>query len=378
MLDLFFVPQKPATQEIPAESKKLESPELSKPEEKILTAELKKEEEKVEEKPIPTVIHEEKKAEPVVEKPTEQKEVSQKEITPQLPQPLPKEEVKNAPTEAASTIPKVEPVQVAPKPTTEQAHIPAEVANTINAAQPIAVATEVPSEKKVEEQKAIPEPEPLPKNPEEEDDNVLVESPSEEKKDIEAPKVRFALLEKLFSLLNCAEINPVLAGYFAKAMQVLLDKRKLDIMQYIFLYKEHIINILKHSYNKSIAETLNKILSNEDRYMTGTSGEEFINEKQEILKLMIEKMRPNNSIEDITNNCFILCILVDTKQQLPFFMKEETLKEVFKIATSQHPMSLRAGLTYLTTLNRLKNAAGPPQPASQQFNFLGMNPAPRI
>jgi F0F1-type ATP synthase delta subunit len=191
--------------------------------------------------------------------------------------------------------------------------------------------------------------------------------------------MRYALLEKLLSLLNCSEINPVLAGYFAKAMQVLLEKRKLDIMQYIFQYKEHILNILKHSYNKSIAEILSKILSNEDKYLTGITGEEYSKEKQEILRLMIEKMSPNNSIEDITNNCFILCTLVDTKQQMQFFMSDEILKKVFSIATSQHPMSLRAGLTYFITLNRLKNASPPSQAPSGQFNFLGMyGPPPSI
>lgn len=215
------------------------------------------------------------------------------------------------------------------------------------------------------------ENEPSPNIPEE--DDVIVESPGEEKKEVEPANMKYALLEKLLSLLDCPEINPVLAGYFAKTMQVLLDKRKLEIMQYVFKYKQHMLNILKHSYNKSIAEILSKILSSEDKYLTGITGEEFATEKEEILKLMIEKMRPSNSIEEITNNCFILCTLVDTKQHMNFFMSEAILKEVFNIARSQHPMSLRAGLTFFITLNRLKNSA-PPQPASGQFNFLGIAP----
>lgn len=332
-------------------------------------------------KPVPLAepsksVPEEVKQVPPVE-PAKEKSVLQ-EAKPV--QPIEPAKEKSVPQEA-KPVPPVEPEKEKSVPQEAKPVLPAEPAKEKSVPEEVkAIPTppEVrpPTPAVAEPKKEEPEGEPSPNIQDDDGDNVIQEEQEEDKKEVDAPKMRFALLEKLLSLLNCPEINPVLAGYFAKAMQVLLEKRKLEIMQYIFLYREHMLNILKHSYNKSIAEILSKILSNEDKYLTGITGEEFTKEKQDILKLMIEKMSSINSIEDITNNCFILCTLVDTKQQMSFFMSDEILKRVFSIATSQHPMSLRAGLTYFITLNRLKNASPPSQSPSGQFNFLGMSAPP--
>lgn len=184
-----------------------------------------------------------------------------------------------------------------------------------------------------------------------------VEVPKEEKK-IEIPFTRNALMEKLFSVMNCSEINPILAGYFTQAMQFLMDKRKLDVMQYIFYFREHAHDLVKHSYNKSISEIVCRILTVEDIGIQVDTGEEFLEEKQEIMKLMIQKMTSNNSIEDIINNSFVLCTVIDSKK---IMMKEETMREIYEIAKMPNPLSLRGGLTVFITLNRLK-IPEPPDP----------------
>jgi hypothetical protein len=164
-------------------------------------------------------------------------------------------------------------------------------------------------------------------------------------------------------------VNPVLAGYFCKVMQVIIEKRKLDLMDYMFTYREHIYNVLKHSYNKSVADVLSKILSNEDKFITGTTGEEYSTEKKEVLEKMISRMEPTNTIEDITNNCFILCNLVDTKQHLSYFLSPDVVRKIYQIGTSGHPMSLRACLTFFMTMIRTKlSAASAPTP-TDTFGF---------
>ena len=223
-------------------------------------------------------------------------------------------------------------------------------------------------------QPSIP-PDPVSHPKEEDEDQVLAESPKEEDKqdeDGEARKPRFVLMEKLLSFLRpSTEVNAVLAGYFAKVLLCFLEKRKLDFLTYIFDFPEHVDNFIKHSYSKSISEIISKILSNEDKFLVDMTGDEFIPERHAILQKMIRKMEPSNSIEEITNNCFILCTLLDTKQQLGFFLKEEVLKSIFDIALSPHPMSLRAGLTFFITLNRLRSTPGPG--INEQFNLLGTN-----
>lgn len=219
------------------------------------------------------------------------------------------------------------------------------------------------------EEEVKEQPEAVPKM--EDDADVLQEE------DKSATKgTRYGLLEKLFSFVNTSnEVNPVLAGYFFKVLQVIIEKRKLDLLEYIFTFREHIYNILKHSYNKSIADVLSKILSNEDKFITGTTGEEYSAEKRSVLDKMVGKMEPSNSIEDITNNCFILCNLVDTKQHLDYFLNPDVIKRIYNIGTTGHPMSLRACLTFFMTTIRTKISASTPNTAVDTFGFGG---APRI
>lgn len=193
---------------------------------------------------------------------------------------------------------------------------------------------------------------PKPEDQADDEDNVIQEEPSEEKN---VPKGRYGLLEKLLSFLSAdSEINPVLAGYFSRVMQAIIEKRKLNLLEYIFLYKEHMSNLVKHSYNKSISDVLNKILSNEDKFITGTTGEEFVSEKQNLLSEMIKKMEPNNTGDDIINNCSILCALIDAKQYLDYLLSKEVIDTIFRLSTSGNPMSLRAGLTLIIVAIRTK------------------------
>lgn len=201
----------------------------------------------------------------------------------------------------------------------------------------------------------------------EEEDNVIQEEQPEEKA---APKGRFGLLEKLLSFVaQDKEANPVLAGYFCKVMMVIIEKRKIDLLDYIFTYREHIYNILKHGYNKSVADVLSKILSNEDKFITGATGEEYEIEKREVLDKMISKMEPTNTVEDITNNCFILCNLVDNKQHLSYFLNPDVIKRIYQIGVSGHPMSLRACLTFFMTMIRTKLSASSQQNPADTFGF---------
>jgi hypothetical protein len=84
----------------------------------------------------------------------------------------------------------------------------------------------------------------------------------------------------------------VLAGYFLKIFEVLLERRQIDLLGYLFSFKEHVHKIIHHTYDKSIAEALKKTVSNEDRYFAGTGGDEFLYEKMEVIDQLIDQLDP--------------------------------------------------------------------------------------
>eukprot|EP01022_Parablepharisma_sp_SALTPOND_P016087 TRINITY_DN231_c0_g1_i1.p3 TRINITY_DN231_c0_g1~~TRINITY_DN231_c0_g1_i1.p3 ORF type:complete len:960 (-),score=155.17 TRINITY_DN231_c0_g1_i1:21091-23970(-) len=370
IIDQFFVETKPASplespnkeEVVEAASTQAGKEEVASPEpkEEVPATEEKKEEvPTTEEKKEEAPVTEEKKEEaPATENPTEEK----------------KEEVPT--TENSTEEKKEEPVDepalpiAAPEEAEKQ---PEEVTKPAETAPPEVEKTEE-APKTSEEHKEVTEtsPEKSSEDPQpvEDYEEVLHETPSMEKKS-SAHKSRYTLLEKLLSFLSGpVPINPVLAGYFGKVLMSIMEKRKSDLLEYLFHFEGHMDNIIKHSYNKSIAEVLGKLVSNDDRFGFTSGVDEFTEDKKKVLEKMVNKMAPENTPEEITNNCYILCTMIDSKQQLEYFMSEETLKKIFGYAASSNPMALRAALTYLIILYRLKAA---PAPAPEPAIFLGFS-----
>eukprot|EP00826_Nyctotherus_ovalis_P060834 TRINITY_DN8588_c0_g2_i11.p1 TRINITY_DN8588_c0_g2~~TRINITY_DN8588_c0_g2_i11.p1 ORF type:complete len:230 (+),score=81.08 TRINITY_DN8588_c0_g2_i11:1298-1987(+) len=121
--------------------------------------------------------------------------------------------------------------------------------------------------------------------------------------------------------------------------------------------------MITHSYNKSIADLLGRMLVNDDQYEGAV--EEYGPQKREILDRLIDKMDPENTAGDITNNCYILCVLVDSKQLIDYFTDAEVLNKLFKLAASPNPISLRGVLTIMIILNRQKIP-------TESSGFMGM------
>jgi chemotaxis protein histidine kinase CheA len=183
----------------------------------------------------------------------------------------------------------------------------------------------------------------------EECEDVLQETPKKE-------EARYSLLEKLLSLLASPEpINNVLAGYFSKVFTAILEKHKYDLLEYFLRFPEHLDNIIKHSYNKSIADLLGKMLVNDEQYDSPSVPEEFGTQKRDIITRLIDKLDSKNSTDGITNCCYILCNLVDSKQYSAYFLSEPVLVMLFKLAESPNPISLRGVLTLMIILNRQKS-----------------------
>lgn len=167
------------------------------------------------------------------------------------------------------------------------------------------------------------------------------------------PGHRLPLLEHFLSLLKEPVVNPVLSGYFLKIIEVFMERKQLDFLSYIFGFKEHIDRLLHHIYDRHIADTIKKIISNEDRYFAGTTGNEFLYNKMLVIDHLIDQLDPANSAESIENSAYILCELIKGKQHLEYFNDEKVLKRVFAAVTSGSFPSSCAGIDYLNELLKL-------------------------
>jgi hypothetical protein len=162
-------------------------------------------------------------------------------------------------------------------------------------------------------------------------------------------KPYYFLLEKLLSLLAEAEpLNPVLAGYFAKVMFALIEADSEKLEKYLFQYELHVNNFIRHSYNKSIAEVIARLLA------VNNNKDELLKEKQGMLSKVIEKLASENSSEAIVNTGYTLCILADGKHHLEYLLSLEALTKLFHYAKSGNPFSLRSVLTFFMVLYRTK------------------------
>lgn len=71
-------------------------------------------------------------------------------------------------------------------------------------------------------------------------------------------------MDRLFKFIRTKDIplNPVLAGYFAKLVTLLINRKQKNLIPYVFRPESDVIDcLLYHVYQKSIAELLNKLLS---------------------------------------------------------------------------------------------------------------------
>jgi len=189
-------------------------------------------------------------------------------------------------------------------------------------------------------------------------------------KSSKSQKPRYFLLEKLLSLLAEVEpLNPVLAGYFAKVIFALIEANNERLVKYLFQFESHINNFIRHSYNNSIAEVMARLLT------VNNNKDELLKEKQKVLDKIIEKLAPENSLETIVNIGHTLCMLIDGRQHLEYFLSLEVLTKLFQYAKSDNPFSLRSVLTFFMILYRIKTMQ-PVDIIETVFNIGGKDKLP--
>ena len=145
------------------------------------------------------------------------------------------------------------------------------------------------------------------------------------------------------------ELNYVLTGYFSRFFQLILSRKPIKILNYLFQEKKEIINqLLFHCNRKSICDLFSKILNfdnlipnmsssvsinleNSDNYYQSLNFDYLISERTEILHQIFSFLKLKENPEKISNVILMLIELFDNKIILDEIMiNKKIFNSVFK------------------------------------------------
>ena len=133
------------------------------------------------------------------------------------------------------------------------------------------------------------------------------------------------LLDYFLSFVSTeTELNYVLCGYFSSLMIILLNKDYIKILKYLFFQRKDILKkLVFHSYRKSIAETLCKIIKFEDKIKSEENDYDLnikeFNEKEfkdirlEILKEIFDNLDINMDTDKFSSISYLITNLSENK-----------------------------------------------------------------
>ena len=128
---------------------------------------------------------------------------------------------------------------------------------------------------------------------------------------------RFILLDRLFKFLRTDDkpLNPVLSGYFAKLVTLLINRKQKQLIPFIYASESDIIDrLLYHVYQKSISELLNKLLSIQENDFDSQVAQIMQKKQQQVVQNLLQKLSSEASEEDNLNGCSILQDMLEIKE----------------------------------------------------------------
>eukprot|EP00826_Nyctotherus_ovalis_P060951 TRINITY_DN861_c0_g3_i1.p1 TRINITY_DN861_c0_g3~~TRINITY_DN861_c0_g3_i1.p1 ORF type:complete len:468 (+),score=95.70 TRINITY_DN861_c0_g3_i1:1327-2730(+) len=186
----------------------------------------------------------------------------------------------------------------------------------------------------------------------------------------------YPALERLLSFVKTSsEVNPVLAGYFAKTLLALMNSRKNELLAYLFNHEVHIRNLLKHCYNQSIAEVVTRVLALEKE----ADKDEYGKQREQFISDIFEIAANATSAEQIVNTIKLLASLAQASKSTVSFTNKASISTIYKLAISENGSVLREALGYLMNIVKMKvdpssvQGNNPPSligQLQQRLNFL--------
>ena len=148
------------------------------------------------------------------------------------------------------------------------------------------------------------------------------------------PENKIEILDYFLSfLLDDSELNYVLCGYFSSLMTNLLNIDCIKIIKYLFLERKDILKrLVYHSYRKSIAETLCKVIKYEEKFnQQNTEQKEEYDEKEfslirlDIIKDIFKKIDINMDSEKLYSISYIIYDLSENKKILEEIVNDKNI-----------------------------------------------------
>lgn len=148
---------------------------------------------------------------------------------------------------------------------------------------------------------------------------------------------KYMLLDRLFKFLEAEEddepVNPVLAGYFSKVVQLLVNRKQKQIVPYIIADENKVIEkLLRHVYSRSVAEVIHRLLHIVESNFEDDLSVKIAEKKQAIMTALIEKLKSDREDETVMNATFILQDLMESKSFFQILTKKQNMQKLFETA----------------------------------------------
>jgi len=148
---------------------------------------------------------------------------------------------------------------------------------------------------------------------------------------------KYMLLDRLFKFLEAEEddepVNPVLAGYFSKVVQLLVNRKQKQIVPYIIADENKVIEkLLRHVYSRSVAEVIHRLLHIVESNFEDDLSVKIAEKKQAIMTALIEKLKSDREDETGMNATFILQDLMESKSFFQILTKKQNMQKLFETA----------------------------------------------
>jgi hypothetical protein len=153
--------------------------------------------------------------------------------------------------------------------------------------------------------------------------------------DMNCQEDEIEMLDYFLSFLSeDSELNYVLCGYFSSLMNNLLNINYISIINYLFKKRKNILKrFVYHSYRKSIAETLCKIIKFDDKFIEENIDiKNDVNDfnqlsqiRKEIIQNIFENIEINMDTEKLYSISFLINDLIGNKKIFELIVKDNNI-----------------------------------------------------
>lgn len=149
------------------------------------------------------------------------------------------------------------------------------------------------------------------------------------------------LLDRLFKFVTINDdeevqpLNPVLAGYFSKVVQLLINRKQKQIVPYIFAEENKVVeHLLKHVSSRSVTDVILRLMHIVESNFDEELSAKITKQKQVIVNTLIDSLNSDTKDETAMNAAFVLQDIIEQKSFFHMLTKKQNLQRMYDIAFS--------------------------------------------